>query len=230
MLTFAFNIKPAKAEWTGTVYIRADGSIDPPDAPIITYDKITYTLTDVILSTADGIIVQRNNIIINGAFHEIFYIGEMGKDAYGIKLYNRVNVTITNTIILQYPISIYLYGSSKIFVRENIISGAIGIQLEWSSTNYILRNNIAGCGTGILLYYSSLNNIYENNIESGDGIFLISSSNNMISRNNIKNALHGTVLLESFSNKFYHNNFLNNAQQIYDLAWHYPSLLHSVNV
>jgi len=33
MLALAFNIKPAKGEWTGTVYIRANGSIDPPDAP-----------------------------------------------------------------------------------------------------------------------------------------------------------------------------------------------------
>ena len=41
MLLSAFIIQPAKAEWTGTVYIRADGSIDPPNAPIITYDNIT---------------------------------------------------------------------------------------------------------------------------------------------------------------------------------------------
>jgi len=42
MLTSAFNIQPAKA-WTGTVYIRADGSIDSPDIPIKTYDNVTYT-------------------------------------------------------------------------------------------------------------------------------------------------------------------------------------------
>jgi len=41
MLGMALNIQPAKA-WTGTVYIRADGSIGPADAPIITYDNVTY--------------------------------------------------------------------------------------------------------------------------------------------------------------------------------------------
>ena len=66
MLSLAFNIQPVKSEWTGTVYIRADGSIDPPDAPIITYDNITYTLTDDIVSDADGIVVERDNIIVDG--------------------------------------------------------------------------------------------------------------------------------------------------------------------
>jgi len=69
MLIIAFNVRPAEAEWTGTVYIRADGSIDPSDAPIITHDKITYTLTDDIESSGDGIVVERDNIIIDGAGH-----------------------------------------------------------------------------------------------------------------------------------------------------------------
>ena len=50
----AFNIKPIKA--SGTIYIRADGSIDPPTAPITTTDNITYTFTDNI---NDEIVVER---------------------------------------------------------------------------------------------------------------------------------------------------------------------------
>ena len=34
VLTFRLEIKTAKGEWTGTVYIRADGSIEPTTAPI----------------------------------------------------------------------------------------------------------------------------------------------------------------------------------------------------
>jgi hypothetical protein len=63
-----FNIKPIKAEWTGTVYIRADGRIDPPDAPIITCDNRTYTLTDNIDC---GIVVERDNIIVDGAGYTV---------------------------------------------------------------------------------------------------------------------------------------------------------------
>jgi len=67
VLTLAFNIQLLKAEWSGTVYIRADGSIDPPGAPVITYDNVTYTLTGNVTSNTDGIVVQRNNIIVDGA-------------------------------------------------------------------------------------------------------------------------------------------------------------------
>ena len=42
MLTLAFNIQPVKA--SGTIYIRADGSIDPPTAPIQRVGDY-YTLT-----------------------------------------------------------------------------------------------------------------------------------------------------------------------------------------
>jgi len=78
MLLSAFIIQPVKAEWTGTVYIRADGSIDPPNAPIITYDNITYTLTDNIASSADGIVVERDNIIIEGVGYTLEGTGAEG--------------------------------------------------------------------------------------------------------------------------------------------------------
>jgi len=47
----------------GTIYIRADGSIDPPTAPITTVDNVTYTLTGNIY---DSIVVERNNTVIDG--------------------------------------------------------------------------------------------------------------------------------------------------------------------
>jgi len=59
-------VRPAVAE--GTIYIRANGSVDPPTAPISTLNNVTYTLTDNITSTGiyDSIIVERNNIVIDG--------------------------------------------------------------------------------------------------------------------------------------------------------------------
>src|SRR3972149_10387671 len=62
MVTFAFNILPAKA--SGTIYIRADGSVDPPTAPISTVDNVTYTFTQNIY---DSIIVERDIIVVDGA-------------------------------------------------------------------------------------------------------------------------------------------------------------------
>jgi len=40
MLALTFRVQPVGA--SGAIYIRADGSIDPPTAPIYTADNITY--------------------------------------------------------------------------------------------------------------------------------------------------------------------------------------------
>jgi hypothetical protein len=64
------NIQSAKG-WSGTVYIRTDGSIDPPDAPIISHDNITYALSDNIMSYENGIVVERNNIILDGNYFTV---------------------------------------------------------------------------------------------------------------------------------------------------------------
>jgi hypothetical protein len=57
MLMSAFHVQPVRAQ--GTIYIRADGSIDPSTAPISTVHNVTYTFTDNIY---DSIVVERDNI------------------------------------------------------------------------------------------------------------------------------------------------------------------------
>ena len=68
-LTFVFNAQLAGA-WSGTVYIDTNGDVSPSDAPIQRNGN-TYTLTDNITSDADGIIIQCNDIVIDGAGHAI---------------------------------------------------------------------------------------------------------------------------------------------------------------
>jgi hypothetical protein len=73
-ILMAFNFKPVEATWTGgTITIHADGSINPSGAPITTSDNITYMLTDniEINGTGDGIVIKRNNIILDGDGHII---------------------------------------------------------------------------------------------------------------------------------------------------------------
>ena len=99
MLTLAFDIQPVKA--SGTIYIRADGSIDPPTSPISSVDNATYFLIGNITSDANGIVVQRDNIIIDGAGYTI-----QGTGVYPFYLYNGIfltkgnNVTTKNTRIV----------------------------------------------------------------------------------------------------------------------------------
>ena len=121
MLFSSVNIKPARSTWTGTVYIRADGSIDPPDAPITTYDRITYTLTDNITSSADGIIVERDNVIIDGAGYTLQGPGREQYLSKGICLTNRVSVNIENIRITQFHHAVWLNSCLFITIKGSIM-------------------------------------------------------------------------------------------------------------
>ena len=235
IFSLAINVKPAKSTWTGTVYIRADGSIDPPDAPIITYDNVTYVLTDNITSSADGIVVERDNIVIDGAGHTLEGTGEYPYK--GVDLSGRSNVTIKNVTITNFYYGIYLSSSNyNDIVGNNITANnGYGILLWSSSNNSICGNNIANnrggiglycssnynsiCGNnitanngyGICLRYSSNNTVFGNNItaNSYDGIRLYYSSNNSICGNNITaNNAYGICLVYSSNNSICGNTFI----------------------
>jgi len=219
MLSSASVIQPVKAEWTGTVYIRADGSIDPPDAPIITYDNVTYILTDNITSSADGIVVERDNIVIDGLGH---LLQGSGSDE-GIDLSGRTNVTVKNLRIMNFTYGIRLNQSTNCLITgENITANNYyGIYLYGSSNNTVSENNIANNGDGIILVsHSSNNTISENTITAniggpyyGAGVVLGSSSNT-VSENNITNHRFGIWLKSSPNNSISGNNITNNTDGI----------------
>jgi parallel beta-helix repeat protein len=185
MLSSAFNIQPVKA--SGTIYIRADGSIDPPTAPILTLDKITYTFTDNIYNE---ILVERDNIVLEGAGHTLQGTGS----GTGIALSHRSSVTIKNIEIKGFTDGVYL---------------------SWSSYNTISGNNMTNnIRYGIGLYDSHYNIISGNYItNNGDGVYLRWSSNNVVSRNTIaNNGLYG-VQIDGSYNRFFHNSFIHNTRQ-----------------
>jgi parallel beta-helix repeat protein len=213
MLTLAFNIQPVKA-WTGTVYIRADGSIDPPDAPIITYDNVTYTLTDNITTSANGIIVERDNIVIDGAGYTVKGTG-IGR---GIELSYVNNVTVRDMEIRVFLYGIELFRSSNnVISTNNLTYNDHGIGFFRSSHNIITANNIANNRyMGITIYEGADNNtITANSIatHSYDGIY-VEADGNTITANNIANNRHsGVYFAWASNNKLYHNNFINNKIQ-----------------
>jgi parallel beta-helix repeat protein len=225
-----FNIISVKSQWTGTVYILANGDVSPPDAPIETSDKITYTLTEDITSNGVGIEVRRSNIIINGNG----YILQGAGIGDGFYLYDVSNVTVTNVNIKNFYYGIYLPPSSnntKIFgnnITENIDSGIY----DSSSNNCIRWNNIIrNKGTGISTCDSSKNEIYENNITDNNfyGIYLYSSLSSDIYGNNITNNDDGGIVLDHFSNN---NSITNNAiieNNYYGIALSYSSNNNSIS-
>jgi parallel beta-helix repeat protein len=185
---FSFSVRSVNA--AGIVYIRADGSIDPPTTPIQRNSNV-YTFTGSINSDTDGIVIERDNIVLDGAGFTI-----QGSEN-GISLTSMSNVAIQNTNIRYFP---------------------YGIWVSYSSNNSISGNNITNSEYGILLDYSSnYNSVNGNNMTAVDnynthcGIHLNNSCNyNSISGNNIANNDIGISLASSFNNSISGNSFDNN--------------------
>lgn len=167
-----------------TIYIRADGSVDPPVAPILSVDNVTYSFIDDVYYS---IAVERDDIIVDGGGYTV-----KGPAAqWGILLSGRENVTIKNMEIKG-----FIYG----------------IQLISSSNNTLFRNSITNNEhDGIYLDESDYNTIYGNDVMANGeyGICIISSSNNTICGNNLaSDYYHDIGLSSSINNTFYHNNFI----------------------
>lgn len=205
----------------GPIYIRADGSIDPPNAPI-QRDGDLYTLTRNIVVVAEGIAIQRDNMTLNGAGYTI-----LGTEVanVGIDLTDRSNVTIKNINIQTFTYGIQIYnmsapaGSNSIFgnnITNNVFMStgdAVGINLIGSSNNTIFGNNIAGFmeGSGLIVG-SSNNTIVGNNITNKTiGIDLSSGSNNTLYENNIEANGYGIYLGLASDNSIFRNNVTRNS-------------------
>jgi parallel beta-helix repeat protein len=206
-LALAYSIHSVKA--SGTVYIRADGSIDPPTAPIYTGDNTTYMLTADIATV--GIVIERDNIVLNGAGYTVQGTGS----GIGISITGRTNTTVQNTTIKAFDNGIMLVSSSSVSIAGNTITNnkLDGIVLSSSSDNSIVGNNITGSSfDGVYLSSSSDNSIVGNNITGNSiyGVYLYSSSNNSIAGNNIANNGDGVYLYSSSLNNTITGNTITN--------------------
>jgi parallel beta-helix repeat protein len=194
MLSSAFTIQPVEA--SETIYIKADGSIDPPTAPINRVGNI-YTLTSNIYGS---IVVEKDNIMIDGADHSIQTEGYVWK---GIDLTGRRNVTVKNLQIIGFSNGIYLVDSSGNTISgTDIIGGDYGLWIWNSSYNNICCNKITKHHEyGVIITFSNNNIISENNIEeNGCGIYFEHSSNNILKGNILnENAENIHVAFQSLS-------------------------------
>jgi len=224
-----------------TICIRADGSVDPSGAPIWRKGDL-YTLTGNITSDADGIVIERDNMTLDGAGYMLQGIGGGPPGYIGIDLSGRKNITITNMEIKRFHYGIFRFGLQNriigniignnwwgLYIFEslsNIVSGnnmtenSYNVMIDYkSSYNIIIGNNISGGGWGIGLHKSSTyNSISRNNItvNYGYGIgFDYSSNHNNVSENTIAYNGYGIWLEDSSNNHIYHNNLLTNTNQFY---------------
>ena len=183
-----FGVRPANA--SGPVYVRADGNVDPPEAPIQRNGDL-YTLTANITSTADGIVIEKDSITIDGNGYTL-QGGVVGNAVY---LYGVSNVTIRNTRTRGFNYGMYLESTSGNIIQGNDIAESAydGISLYDAPDNIVSFNRIEDNGwSGIGLYYSSDNNI----------------TGNCITGNYL-----GINVLGSEPNSLFHNTFINNTNQ-----------------
>ena len=215
------QIQVVKAE--STIYIRTNGSVEGTDK--IQRDGNVYTFLGNINidgSGVDGIIVEKDNIVIDGADFTLEITGEM-ESSIGIMLIDQTNVTIKNLQIINFNYGIQLKGSSNNTIFSNYIY-PIGINLQGAHNNVIIENNLEGgdWGIGIVIdnYYeygnSSGNHFLGNNITNqGVGINSLVGSENVISGNRIKNCSIYGIFLESYPNGIVGNSFENNSIGIF---------------
>jgi len=185
----------------GTIYIRADGSIDPPTAPITTLDNITYSITGDINSDSDGIVVERNNILVEGAGHTLQ--GLRIEPSKGVDISGTDNVTVKNMSLQTFYYGIYLSYTSYCTVSDNNITDTVYIiRQENSFYNNICRNDMLNNNNGIELHDSSNNTFSENRVANsgGTGIDLYGCSSNSFYGNNITGHTWGGMF---FSGSFY---------------------------
>jgi parallel beta-helix repeat protein len=130
-------IQVVKAD-VGTIYINADGSISPSTAPIYTADNITYTLTGNITTNADGIVIERDNIVLNGAGYTV--TGNESGD--GITLTGMSNITVGNMTITNFEGIVLRNSSNCTLSGNNVTASSYGIELDSSSNNTLSGNNV----------------------------------------------------------------------------------------
>ena len=216
-LALAFNVGVVHAQ-PETVYINSDGSVSPSDAPISTVDNVTYTFAgNISYPTYNGIIVERNNIVIDGNGYTL----QGNQSGTGISLNGVNNVAIENVNIESFEYGIWGSSSSNNIVSGNEIAASACVEFDSSSGNGVTGNNMTNVGGfGVELNSCMSSTVSENNVtnvyvgvpwEPWIGVWLYSSSNCTVSENNVANETWG-ISLSSYSsfNTISENNITDN--------------------
>ena len=163
-VAFAGSVQTVKSQYSGPVYIRSDGSIDPSTAPIQRTGNV-YTLIDTF---AGNITVEKDNIVIDGVGYTLAGTAIGATVTVGVDLSFRSNVTVRNVEIRSFVNGIHLLNSTNNYlIGNNIIENVDGIRIDNSTGNNIIGNNITANRHGT--HPSQGNAFYHNNfINSSD--------------------------------------------------------------
>ena len=210
MLTSAFGIQ--LVETSGTIYIRADGSIEPSTANITSTDNVTYYFTD---NNYDEIVVERDNIVVDGAGYAV----QVGvKTGIVVSLMGRSNVTVKN---MEINAQVILIDCTRITVQNiNLATRGHSMFIVNVTDSAIIQNNMTrkspvrehrGSCVAMSLHSSSNNTISGNNIKDiFYAFYLRDCSDNRIAENNIVHTTFGITLHDCSNNSIAENNVTQN--------------------
>jgi parallel beta-helix repeat protein len=201
------------------IYIRADGSVDPSDAPINTTDYINYRILSDIVNKS--IIVEKDNIILQG-FNRI--VQGNSSLRVGIDLADRTNVTVEDVKITKFSYGILLNSSDDCKLFRNTIwddwcgiwvestlravinynnasyNNFCGIRILYSGNNEIYYNTLCSNYNGMLIWYSTYDIIVGNNASSnwnnGIQLYVSGGGTTLINNNVSSNSYYGISLYE----------------------------------
>lgn len=173
-----------KTQTYETVYIRADGIIEPSTAPITANGSFYALLTNFY----GNIVIEKSNMIIDGQNFTIE--GNTAFESKGISIQKCANVTVKNFKIVGFYYGVWLSNAHNNKICKNTFTQCTGrsILLIQSSNNTVLENIlIENKGRGILLDNSHDNRLIGNQIIDGgcDAVIMRYSSNNLLSENEI---------------------------------------------
>ena len=163
-MAFAGSVQTVKSQYSGSVYIRSDGSIDPSAAPIQRVGD-TYTLLGTFVG---NITVEKDNIVIDGAGYTIEGTAIGAEVTVGVELSSRSNVTVKNMQMRSFVNGLRLLNSfDNNLIGNNITENVDGIRIENSTGNNIIGNNMTANRHGTHPYQG--NKFYHNNfVNSSD--------------------------------------------------------------
>jgi parallel beta-helix repeat protein len=209
---------------TDAIYIKANGGVEPANAPININGDI-YTLTDnVTANSTGGIVIERNNTILDGAGFTL--TGKNLVDSNGILLTQVSSVTVKNISVGSFHDGIHEDSCSNCQIMEtSLSSNSNGVFFQYSKLNTIEGNNITqNALAGIWLDMSQNNTISKNrlanntiasNLVGGINLLDFSSYNNIVENNFANNTYYGIYIQNSFSNNILHNNLYNSTHLAY---------------
>lgn len=175
-----------------TIFIRPDGTVSPPSAPI-QQNGNTYTLTDNLYA---AIKIQKSNIILDGAGYtlsgpyngtqaDVWLIGEgpdqlpegsMAQYTIGIDLSgeNVKGITIQNLNIKNFSIGMYIWTQNNMVNGNGVSDNIVGILLS-GTNNTVTQNYISNNKRGLFFGFNNEGDIipadiiiHHNDFENND--------------------------------------------------------------